>query len=286
MRRVLLGGFALIALSGCADLGAVQAISSRLTDASSSWNAVGADFERSCERERQFNPALADCADQARATDAINAIDALLTAYFKALADASNGQNFTVQNGLSDLAKSVAAVPGIDAGQVQAASGLAGLLLDRWTEAARERVLARLIHQGAPEARELIGALRQIVPPALNSSLGAERDRTSFQFALYIAQGGGRVDRDPAVMCRAGPLANRFSGPNFLLALEYCRRIAIVDDRIKALVEYQASLATADKALAELDSSKSKLKGKALAEHLYAIGKALSDDIKAVNKAF
>lgn len=276
-----------LALSGCTNLDAVRTLSTKLVTASANWNAVGGEFNASCERQQQFNPALTSCEREAAASAGLVAVNAVLTNYFTALADAASDQNFTVQPGLGDLTKSVSAIPGINASEVSATSGLAKLLLKLATEAAREKTLRALIGDGVPLSKQLLAALDRTVPSSLQTDLSAERDQMTFRFVGYIAQAGGAVEKNPAAMCAKGPRADNFpSGSNFLLALEYCRRISVVQEKIDSIGSYRKSLASAQDALDALASSKSKLSDKALISKLYQIGKDLDANIKAVSKAF
>ena len=100
------------ALSSCTNLAAVSAISSRLTAASDSWNDVATDIAGSCQRELTLNPALGDCQIEKKASDGMVGANALLRNYFKALGDAANESNFTIQPGLDAATASVANIPG------------------------------------------------------------------------------------------------------------------------------------------------------------------------------
>lgn len=276
-----------LALGACTNLAAVKTLSTKLLAASDSWNAVGGELKASCERQQQFNPALASCATEAAASAGLVAMNGVLTSYFSALGDAAGDQNFTVQPGLDALTKSVGAIPGINAAEVTATSGLAGLLLRLATEAAREKTLRALIGEGVPLAKQLLTALDRTVPRSLQISLSAERDQMTARFADYIQRAGGAVAADPAAMCAKGPRAADYPvGSNFLLALEYCRRENDVQAKLESVTAYRKSLASAQDALDALASSKTKLGAKALIAKLYQVGKDLDTNIKAVSKAF
>ena len=276
---------AVLALSGCTNLQAVSTLSESLMTASATWNDVGEELNASCVRLLQFNPLL-DCPTPAAASSAIVATNTVLANYFTALHDAANADNFTVQPGLDALAASAASIPGVKAEEVDAVSGLARTLAGLWTEHLRERALRSLIKDGAPAAMTTIGLLQRTVPHALQTTLAAEREGMNEQFTLYIERGGGAPPRPLATMCAPPPRTHDFSGPNFLLALEYCRRLGDLDQKEKALDAYTTSLDEASKALIELNSGKTRLGGKALAVKLHTIGKTLNDDLKAVHGAF
>lgn len=284
MKRFLTGVCAL-ALSACTSLSAVSDVSARLKSASATWNDVGSEFAASCEREATLNPALADCALESDASSGLAAANAVLGNYFAALANAANESNFTVKPKLDAAASSVAKIPGINADQLTAVSGLAGLLVNLATNAIRERTLRDLIERGGPAAQTIVRGMDGLVVPRLGRRLDTERLQMTGQFGRLILAQRDRAGPDPSALC-TGPSASRFSGTGLLLTLEYCRRLAVLDKRAKALADYQASLAVADKALTELQSSKSRLKSRDLAQRLYAIGSDLDDKVSAVRKAF
>ena len=272
-------------LCGCTNLGAVRDISSRLNNASANWNEVGADIARSCERQRTINPMLIDCLLEKRASDGLAGANNVLSGYFKALNSAANESNFTIQPGLSAATASVAEIPGINTDQVKAVSGLFGLIANLVTAKMREDTLRDLIDRGAPSARTVVTAMNDLVVPRLTGQLEAEQIQLTAQFARLIAEQRDRIGANPSALC-AGSSASKFSGPGFLLTLEYCRRLTMIDKRNKALAEYAGSLKAADTALAELQSSRTRLKSADLAQRLYAIGSELDTKIAAVRKAF
>jgi hypothetical protein len=63
-------------------------------------------------------------------------------------------------------------------------------------------------------------------------------------------------------------------------------RDAKLQEREKALVAYRVSLERADDAMRDLQSNKTKLSRKALAQRLYAIGEELNTSVKDVRLAF
>lgn len=275
----------ILVLAGCTDLAAVRDISSRLTVASNDWNDVGRDIAGSCQRELTLNPMIKDCELAQTASKGLVDADEVLHDYFKALMAAATETNFTVQPGLDKATTSVAAIPGIDKAQVTAVSGLVGLLVRLSLEKMREDTLRALIGEGGPAAQTVVEGFSQLVVPSLKSRLGSEKVQLTGYFARAILTQGDRVGSDPEALC-SGSAASKFSGTGLLLTLEYCERLAIVQKREKALDDYDASLKAASKALAELQSSKTDLKAKALAQKLYAIGSELDDKVAAVRKAF
>lgn len=284
LRRILIFATPLLLVS-CRDLDAVSSLSTRLVTASSSWDAVGQALSDSCKRTSEFNPQL-DCTQDVAASEGIAAADQILRNYFSALGDAANGQNFSIQPGLDDLAGSVGKIPGIDGAKVDAAKGLAGFLTSLITEADRQRAIRDLIAQ-TPKARMVTSALEGTVSTAAATTLASERIELGRVFKVYILSAGtalpaGQIED----MCKdPGPRSTNFTGPTFLMAVEYCRRLDVIDAQTKALASYDASLKVADQALDELQSSQSELRGKALISHLYGMGKQLDADIAAMQSS-
>lgn len=284
MKRIALA-ICIFALPGCTDLRAVGDISLRLKAASASWNDVGNEITASCERERTINPALSDCDLENKASSGLAGANAVLANYFRALGDAANESNFTIQPGLDSTTTSVANIPGINQDQVKAASGIFSLLAHLTTEKLRENTLRDLISHGAPPTQIVVRGLDDLVVPRLTRRLDTEKFQLTAQFSRWIGAQGDRVGPDPSSFC-SGSGAAQFSGTGYLLVLEYCRRLGVIDARAKALLDYQTSLHQADQALAELQSSKTKLKSKALAQQLYKVGVDLDTKVAAVRKAF
>lgn len=273
------------ALTGCTSLDAVRAVSTRLSSASGSWNDVGGDIYASCQRESSLNPVLVDCNLEKDASTGLAGANAVLASYFKALMDAANESNFTIQPGLDQASASAAKIPGINSDQVKAVSGLFSLLAKIATGALREETLRLLIEEGGPSAQTVVRGMDGLAVPRLTRELDTERSQLTGQFGRLILAERDPVGADPAMLC-SGSAASKFSGTGYLLTLEYCRRLAILDKRVKALADYQASLRVADRALAELESSKTRLKTKELAQRLYEIGSDLDEKVTAVRKAF
>jgi len=270
-------------LSGCSDLAAVSDISSRLVSASSSWDDVASDIAGSCQREQTLNPELRDCQTEQSASDGMVGANALLRSYFQALGDAANDSNFSIQPGLDTATSSVANIPGINTDQVQAASGLFAALARIATESMRESTIRELIRH-APEARSLIRGLDAPLVSRLGRRFDSEQLQLRAQFGRLILAQGDRVT-DIQGLC-TGSGAASFSGTSFLLVQEYCRRHALIEQRQQALSDYQGSLQDADQALAELQTSDTKLKGRALAKRLYHVASDLQSKVSAVRKAF
>lgn len=276
-----------VLLSSCTDMTAVTTISTQLISVSSIWNEVGNEFIASCQRERQVNPALTDCATQQQATDGIVRLNGVLTGYFTALGDAANDSNFTIQPGLGDLASSVENIPGINQAQVSAATGLAGFLAKWALQSLREATVRDLIDKGVPPARELIGALDSLVVKNLTVELNGERQALDGKFGPYILQ--SQAIPDPGnlgAICVAGATAGFGSGPAYLLANEYCHRVSLLDQKIKALNDYKNSLMSANNALTALQSNRTNLKGRALLNQLFNISIDLNTNISNVKNAF
>ena len=274
---------AILALSGCKNLDTVEALSGTLVAASKSLDSVAEDLEGSCIRTRQFNPKI-DCASSARASKGLVAADKLLVAYFRAIGDVADAHNFTVKPGLGDLVTSVEGIPGIDTAKVDAASGLAGLIAKAFTENARQRALHRLIEEGVPRAKSLVALLAERVPHALDTDLNAEQDNVDSQFVAYATESFGTP---PNAMCEGGPKSFAFkSGPNFLVALEYCKRTNGIADKRAAIKNYQQALENIDDSLDALNSSKSDLSTIQLLGKVRDSVDQLKTNVEAVKKAF
>jgi hypothetical protein len=276
-----------LALGACTSLEAVKGASAKLVGASKSWGAVAQELDATCERQMQFNPALTDCQSAKDASKRLGDANAVLTAYFQALADAASDQNFTIQPGLDAAAKSAAAIPGLDKDEASAAADLVSLLGQWATAALRERALRHLIEGGVPPSERLIAVMDHNVVHALRTDLATERDQLDATFLGYVYPAGGRRASELQALCPAGPRAYDFRDSQaFLAALEYCRRAADLKAKSEAVDDYQKSLAAAQATLADLASSKSRLKSKELATQLYNMGKALDAKVEAVSKAF
>ena len=271
------------AVASCANIVAVNHTAARLVAASDSWNDVLAEYRKSCEREMRTTSAINDCTRQSIASDQLTKTNAVLASYFIALRDASDEKNLTIQPGLDDLVTSFKEIPGVPADQVEAVSGLFGLLTHLATQAMREEIIKDLIVGGTDDARTLISALEKLTGP-LDTQLTTEEDKLTGLFGTKI----NSVHDDgtnPMALCQ-GNVATTLSGTGYLLSLEYCRQAQVISQRKDALAKYRSSLREADSALSELKSSKDTLSNKALAQHLYAIGASLQSNVEAVRKAY
>ncbi|WP_377295871.1 hypothetical protein [Rhizobium sp. SGZ-381] len=272
-------------LTGCADLSAVSDISKNLKDASSAWGDVGAELAASCKREIKLNPSLTNCSVEIAASAGLAQMNDVLSGYFQALGDVAAETKFTIKPGLDKATAAVAKIPKIDSDRVKAVSGVVALLTKLANEGARERTVQDLIENGAPPARKIIGGLDSLLAVRLIRQLETERTQLTSQFSTWIASERGDLSEKPEAVC-SGSKASTFNGPGYLLSLEYCRQLDVINGRIKAVESYRQSLKKADAALAELQSTDIRFNTKALAKNLYAIGSEIHDDVAAIRKAF
>jgi hypothetical protein len=214
-------------------------------------------------------------------------VTSVLSAYFKALQDTANEQNYSVQSGIENVSGSVQNIPGVNQDKVQAVTGLAGVLTRLALNGYREGTLRLLINDGVAPAKRVVGLLKDTVPGTLSSNLKSEQIDLRTAFTSYVYQTGLPAP-DPATHCKGGPRTADFPtvGANYLLAIEFCRRWNDANAKHAAIEKYSKSLDVADKALDELASSKTRLGAKGLAKELYRIGKELDDSIDAVEEAF
>ncbi len=283
MKRAIPGAL-FLALGGCTNLQAVSEISKHLTSASGSWRNVGQEIQASCERMQRLNADVTDCKTQAAAAQGLSDATAVLTSYFGALGAGANEANFTVQPGLDAAAASVNRIPGVTQDQVNAVSGLVGLLARQVSGRMREETLRELIGEGAPLSQEIIAGLEDLAVQDLQRQLNLERIQLAGHFiALIAAERDTIMNRE--TLCRDNQ-SSGFSGTGLLLTLEYCDRRRIVDERDKALEAYRASLAKASEALEELQSSRTQLRSRELAAQLYSTGSELKDKVDALQTAF
>jgi hypothetical protein len=107
------------------------------------------------------------------------------------------------------------------------------------------------------------------------------------RYTGYIQRAGANLKISPVGMCEKGPRVVDFkNGDAFLLAEDYCDRHRLAQEKRAALVDYDASLKEANKALAELRSAKSQLSSKQLISRLYQSAKELDEKVETVNEAF
>jgi len=270
-------------LAGCVDHTAVRDISTQLTKATSSWGDVGAEIKASCQREAMLNPALLNCDSEELAAQGVISANSVLSDYFKALVDASSDANFTLQPGLDAATKSVANIPNVKKEQVNAVSGLVGLLTQLSLNTMRENTLLQLIDDGVPYAKTIINGLSDALGEPLLTRLDAEKIQLTSVYLKKIRDQRDVIDSDLASLCHNARAAG-FSGTGYLLTQDYCHRLAIIETREKAVATYQSSLEDASKALTKLSSAK--LSDKDLAEQLNKIGADLDSKIDSIKKAF
>lgn len=272
-------------LAGCTDLSAVREISSDLTKASSAWDDVAADLRGSCQREILLNPDIETCERAQKASEGVIAANKVLGAYFTALANLANDDSFSIQTGLDTATTSVSKIRDIDTDQVEAVSGLFGLLVDLAATHMQQEALSIAIEHGAPNATTIIEAMDKIVATPLQQRLQSEKTHMAALYTAKIRQQGDPVNAAPDSLCNAST-ASTFSGTGFLLVKDYCSHQLVIEAREKALAAYRASLADATEALTALTSSKADLDARDLAKQLFKIGFDLNDKISAVEKAF
>jgi hypothetical protein len=285
-RRIAPALSVLALVAGCTNLQAVNTTAGQLVTAASSWDSVAEEFEASCARRNQVSDAASDCSSEKQATAGLEAADQILSAYFTALQQASNGSNFSVDSGISQLSSKVQAIPGVNASQVQAVSSLASFLASVATRALEERTLNLLISDGAPKAQAAIDVMSDVVVRELRRVFERERGQTLTAFSSYIQQSGAAADLRQ-IDCSSALLTHDFpTGTAYLLAQAYCSKIALLSTKISALDNYKNSLATAKAALQDLRSGKDNLGAKAIAQQLISAASSLKNDIGKINKAF
>jgi hypothetical protein len=279
----------LVLATGCTDLAAVNSVSTQMLDASRGWNGVAGEFQASCERANQFrpsiDPSIESCETAKVTTAGLVAANKILINYFAALKNASADQAFSVDEGLETLSGSIARIPGVDAGKVEAVGGLARLLVRLATDRVQEKTVRLLIAE-APAARAALDIESNAVASNLGQRLDAEETQLTHTFRRYLQEERAQLS-DPPAVCAEGPRSARFrSGPAFLVALEYCRRAQVLAEKRSALDDYAKTVATTRAALTELEENRSKLKAKALAKRLYKLADELNTNVKAVRDAF
>ncbi len=273
-------------VAGCANFQAVDMTAGQLVTASSSWNSVADEFEASCVRRNEVSDVTSDCSSEKQATAGLEAANKILSAYFTALQQTSNGANFSVDSGISNLSASVQAIPGVGAPQIQAMSGLASFLADAATKRLEERTINLLISEGAPKAEAVIDVMNNVVVPQLTNELNREKSQTQTTFISYIQQSGSVVDLRK-IDCMSGPSTKNFeTGTSYLLAQTYCSKVTTLSTKILALANYKNSLNTAKNALVNLENGKDNLSSKAIAQQLISEASKLKGDINKINKAF
>lgn len=272
-----------LTLVACTNLESVQTASKSLVAASQSWNGPSAELKDSCVRQSQFNP-LVKCDGASAVVKHITDANGILTKYFEALGETAADKNFTVQPGLDAAEASALKIPKIDAEQTKAVSALAKLLAGWATRAARENAIRVLIEDGVPPAIKVIDALNDHVAGNIVVVLNSEAREQEARFSEYVF--GRQVSsKDMRKLC-PNPPAYELDGPKFLAAVEYCRRLVIIQAKYEAIKAYKASLASAKTTLADLNSAKSRLNEKEIAEQLYKDAKDLNAKVEGITKAY
>jgi hypothetical protein len=277
---------ALMLIDGCTNLTAVNTTAGQLVAAASSWDSVADEFEASCARRNQVSDVPSDCSNEKKAAQGLESSDKILSTFFTALEQSSNGSNFSVDPGISSLSSSLQAIPGINANQVDAVSGVASFLADMSTKGMEERTLNKLITDGAPKAEAAIDVMSEFVVPQLTKILNREKQQTLTTFNSYIQQSGVSIDLKK-MDCNAGLSTSNFAtGTAFLLGQAYCAKIITVMMKLSALDNYKKSLATAKSSLKNLENGKDKLGAKTIVQQLISETSSLKGDIDKINKAF
>ena len=283
-RLALVSGLALLS-AGCANLDAVNKSAGELEAAEVTWDGVAADYQRSCARRNLVSSSPSDCVQEKRATAALAATDKILANYFSALEQASTTSDFSVDDGLTNVATAIDGLPGAKPEQVDAIKGFASSLAGLATRALEERTVKRLITDGAPRAEATLDVLIDTVVPEMDLLYMRERRETRATFASYMnrAEVPFKVEDDSCTNLSIQGLTN---GTAFLLAEAYCERIVAIDARRDALQHYKASLQKAKLTLVGLEKGKDDLTAKDLAKLLKSDVSALKSELAAIKTAF
>ncbi len=283
-RLALVSGLALL-LAGCASLEAVNKSAGELKAAEGTWDSVAADFQGSCERRNLLAPVMSDCAQEKRATEALEAADKILANYFSALEQASKTSNFSVDGGLTDVATAIQGLPKIKPEQVDAVKGLASFLAGLATRGLEERTVKRLIADGAPRAAATLDVLIDTAVPELGKRYDDESLTARETFGSYTQQ-SGLVFAVKDETCTKLSVQGLSTGTAYLLAQAYCERIVAINARRADLKRYEESLKEAKQTLAHLQAGKDDLSAKDLAKLLESDASALKKDLAAIKTAF
>jgi len=271
--------------SACTNLQAVNTTSGQLVAAASSWNSVADEMEASCIRRNLVSDPASDCSNEKVATQHLEDANKILSAYFTALQQVSNGSNFTVDAKLTNLSKSVAAIPKLNSAQVQAVSGLGSFLANMATKAQEERTIKNLI-LAVPQAEDMMDVMNDVVVKELIRVYKDEATNTLATFNSYILQSGANIDLTK-LDCKMGVSSKSFvNGTAYLLGQAYCAKNTALFTKISALNNYSNSLTTAKAALKSIESGKDDLTAQAIIQQLIAQATSLKTDIDAINKAF
>lgn len=277
---------AILAVSGCTNLESVRNISADLMTASESWEAAGSEFHDSCLREYRFNLQIADCNDAEATSQGLAATTEVLHEYFETLALAANESSYSIEPGIRDLASSASGIEGISETQAGAVAGLANMLADLVLGARRERTLRDLIDNGGSDAQIVVDSLlKDHVAGLLRSRLQAEQTQLANFYDDAMAGAGLPVGIDPRTYCD-DRLPRGAPALQIVVVRDFCDRRALVISREEALDDYVESLDQASEALAALQSNRTKLTAKELAQQLYSIGAGLRSSTRAVRAAF
>lgn len=283
-RTVLLVSTALLA-SGCANLQAVNKTAGDLQSAESTWNSVGDDFLASCNRRNLMSVAPSDCVQEKRASDALEATNRHLAAYFSALQQASDTSNFSVDKDLTGVATAAKDLPGVKGNQIDAVEGFFSWVAGLATHGLEERTVKRLVAEGAPLAIKVLDVLDETVAPELEVRYRDEQRMTRLAFTSYVQQSGTTFNVEDGE-CKQLSIRSSSTGTAFLLAQAYCSRLAAIDAKRDALTSYQSSLRKARQTLVGLEQGKDDLGAKDLAKQLQSDASALKKDLDGIKKAF
>ena len=285
--------FPLLTLNGCANLKAVNTASDALVSASDSWTNVETVPADSCHKSSQLSVSPVGCNEQEKLTKGLGDTDKILTAYFLALKHAADTKNFNVDSGITTLGNSAANIPKINAGQVNAITGLATFLVGLYEAHKRTQIIASLIQEGGPKARAVLDVLHDTVVPDLQGIVQTETVDLDLAFDSYLRRQRSTMDH-ASLDCANGPHVQNFQetdparpmGPAFLLAVEYCQRLADVNRKTALLTQYSASLESAAKVISTLENDRSALGKQVTFKDIYKAVDTLHSDVQAIQKAF
>ena len=286
MQKALFLSASVLLFSGCSNLEAVQAISSSLTTASDTWRQAGDELHESCKRRFAINDSISNCRASQKSSEGLAAATDILRTYFSTLGAAANESNFSISEGLDELSGAVSGIEGVSPSQVKAVIGLAKSLSQLALNPRRKILVRELIDENGDDVRTIINSLlRNHVAGVLEDQLRTERAMLALFFDNKFEQSGLAAGVNPKQYCENRLPTDR-PGLQFLLVNDFCMRDAKLQEREKALVAYRVSLERADDAMRDLQSNKTKLSRKALAQRLYAIGEELNTSVKDVRLAF
>ncbi len=274
-----------LAVAGCANFQAVNRTAKELLSAQTSWNAIATDYQASCRRGDLMSASAIECGGEGRATKSLEAANDILADYFKALEQASETSNFSVEPGITALASSVEGLPGANADQVDAAKVLASFLANLATRSLEERTLKRLIADGAPKAEAVLGVLHDTVVPQFEERYKTEARLTQTAFMSYLQASGTLLDLRSAT-CEQVSVRGLANGTGYLLMQDFCTKQQALERRKTALAAYSASLVKAQTLLAALEQGKDDLDAKALAKQIESDLSTLKKDVEGIKDVF